>query len=222
MKTKTINLYTYRELIDLHKRGEVTAQALDKATSWLRECAADHMWYETVYDTWTAALAQIGFENPVIQFSGFWRQGDGASFTATINMGRLAAFLSDEIAPKDCIEIDDYRPWIVHKCGKPTDKRYEWLTDIGLYGSVTRTDRHYCHENTCRASVEYREPREHAALEAVIDEYEKSAEELRYSLCKAIYRDLEAEYEYLTGEENLLELADANEYTFRIDGRAEK
>lgn len=36
-----------------------------------------------------------------------------------------------------------------------------------------------------------------------------------------VYDDLEREYESLTSEEQLIELAEANEYMFRIDGRRE-
>lgn len=218
MKQITINVYTYAELLELGNQ-----KAINRATEWLQECATMEGWWEYVYDTWTAALAQIGFENAQIEFRDFWSQGYGASFTADIDIEKLAAFLSSDIAAKDCIEgtPEDFRPWIVHKCGKPTDHRYAYLTDIGLYGEVGRTSHHYSHENTCRVSLEYREPREHAALEAVIGEFEKDIESLRYSLCKAIYADLEAEYEYLTSEEALRELAEINEYTFRIDGRRE-
>jgi hypothetical protein len=218
MKQVTINVYTYAELLKLGNQN-----AINKATEWLQECATMDGWYEYVYDTWAAALAQIGFENAKIEFSGFWSQGDGASFTADIDVEKLAKFLASDIPPKDCIEGDpeDFRPWIVHKCGKPTDTRYAWLTDIGLYGRVVRTSHQYSHENTCRADIEYREPREHTALEAVIGEFEKDAETLRLNLCGAIYRDLEQEHEYLMSEEYLHELAEINEYMFRIDGRPE-
>jgi len=216
MKQITINVYTYAELLKLGNQN-----AINRATEWLQECATMDNWYEYTFDTWKSALDQIGFENAAIQFSGFWSQGDGASFTADIDVEKLAAFLSTDIAPTDCIEGDDYRPWIVRVCGKPTNYRYAYFTDIGLYGKVERTSHQDSHENTCRASIEYQEPREHAALEAVVGEFEKDAENLRYKLCRAIYADLEAGYEYLTGEESLRELAEANEYMFRIDGRRE-
>lgn len=58
MKQVTINVYTYAELLKLGNE-----KAINKATEWLRECATMDGWYEYVYDTWTAALAQIGFEN---------------------------------------------------------------------------------------------------------------------------------------------------------------
>lgn len=39
-------------------------------------------WYEDIYITFRAELEEDGFEDIDISFTGFWSQGDGASFTA--------------------------------------------------------------------------------------------------------------------------------------------
>jgi hypothetical protein len=43
-------------------------------------------------------------------------------------------------------------------------------------------------------------------------------ESLFRDLCNAIYTDLRDEYEYLTGEEAVIECAEANEYLFTENG----
>jgi metal-dependent HD superfamily phosphatase/phosphodiesterase len=58
-------------------------------------------------------------------------------------------------------------------------------------------------------------------VEALLNEFEEDAETLRRDLCRAIYADLEETYEALTSEEAVMELAEANDYTFRINGEPE-
>jgi len=78
--TKEVTLYTFKELVDLEKVGTLK-RACERARAWLQEGQTDHDWWDHTYDTWKSALAQIGFDNADISFSGFWSQGDGASFT---------------------------------------------------------------------------------------------------------------------------------------------
>ncbi len=226
MKQITKTVYTYRELLDLNKAGNASSTAVEKAKAWLREGQTDGEWYEYVYDMWKQALAQIGFIDAKISFSGFWSQGDGASFTANIDLEKLVDFLVTEIAPKDCIEgePEDFRPWIVHQCkGKLTDAKYRRLARIGEHldeSKVERTDNHYSHERTCRVSLTiYR--RRCPAVEKLLEEFAKDTEELRLDLSRAIYRCLNDEYDHLTSDETLLETADANDYTFTIGGTRE-
>jgi hypothetical protein len=218
MRTITKEVYTFQELIDLNKGTE-------KARQWLCEAATSFDWYDCVYETWVEALDQIGFTDAKINFSGFGCQGDGASFTSNIDVERLATFLSTEIAPENCIKGDpeDFRPWIVHKCrGVPTNHAYRRLAGLGEYLSckVVRTSHSYSHELTCGVEVEVFGGRADK-VDALAGAFEKDVETLRYALCKAIYRDLEKEYEYLTSDEALLEMAEANDYTFTINGTRE-
>lgn len=95
-KQITKTLYTYRELKGLHDRKKISAQAFERATDWLREGQTDHDWWDSVYEIWQSALAQLGFEDAKISFSGFWSQGDGASFTcASVDVRKLITFLLD-------------------------------------------------------------------------------------------------------------------------------
>ena len=154
-------------------------------------------------------MAQIGFSDAKINFSGFWSQGDGASFTATIDIAKLADFLATPIEPKNCIEGDpeDFHPWIVHKCGsKATNAKYRQLVGLGDYlddHAVERTSHHYSHENTCTVRLNVRDYHRAAKVDALLRELARDAESLRLALCEAIYRDLEAEYECLTSDEAL-------------------
>ena len=134
-RTITTTVYTYQELLDLGKMP-----AIQKARDWLREAITSTDWWEYTLDTWRAALNQIGFNrDPNIDFSGFWSQGDGASFTFNIELALLARFLSTPIVPENRIGVsegsngnEDFRPWIAYKVG-PYDL---YVGDNGvIYGS---------------------------------------------------------------------------------------
>ena len=223
----TRTVYTFQELLDLHKAGKVKEKAIDKARQWLRDANTDGEWYEWLFETWTDALAQIGFADAKIAFSGFWCQGDGASFTATIDIAKLADFLATEIEPRDCIDgqPEDFRPWIVHKCdGKPTNAKYRRLAGLGDYldeHAVERTSHHYSHKYTCATRLSVCDYDRAGKIDGLLRQCREDAEKLRLDLCEAIYSDLDKEYEDQTGDEAIAEFAAGNDYTFTISGERE-
>ena len=127
-RTITKTVYSFKELLALNQEGKVTQKSIERAKAWLQEAATDFNWYSDVLDIWKDALAQIGFEDAEISFSGFWSQGDGASFTATVDLDKLIAFLADTIEAKDRIDGKDFRPYVIHLIGgKPTNPQYRRL-----------------------------------------------------------------------------------------------
>ena len=96
----------------------------------------------------------------------------------------------------------------------PTNPKYRRLAWVDVTGKVYRSSHHYSHEMTCGVEMDLRMGSRADRVEALVNEFQDDVEALRYALCKAIYRDLEAEYEYRTSDEALAEDADANEYTF--------
>lgn len=64
----------FSELTDLQKK-----KVLDK----MRDINVDgDYWHDSVTDEFKAKLSDLGYTNIKTQFSGFWSQGDGASFSA--------------------------------------------------------------------------------------------------------------------------------------------
>jgi hypothetical protein len=74
----SINLYTFGELAPEVQRKVVEHERYINVE--------DHFWYEPIIEDWTEQLEQLGFENVKILFSGFGSQGDGACFTAAVNI----------------------------------------------------------------------------------------------------------------------------------------
>lgn len=219
----TTTVYTFGELLDLHEKGKAEAWAVRSARHWFTEGLNTYDWWSPTYEFWEQALGQIGIEDIEISFRGFWSQGDGASFTGGADVDRLADFLARPIRPSDRVQLrkgrEEYRPWIVGQIGgKPARPQYRRLrrfsSEIGL--RFLRTDHHYAHPQTCSTSIEAA-PDE--ADETLLRAFEDDVEQLRRDLSKAIYRSLEAEYEYLTSDEMYRDSSEANDYTFTLGGR---
>jgi hypothetical protein len=212
-------VFTYDEL-----KERSDAKAIEKAANWLREAITDGDWHAYILELWQSALSQVGFENPSVSYSGFWSQGDGASFTATIDVAKLAAFMSAAIEPSETIsgEPEDFRPYIVHKCGGVRfDPRYAKLIKLASYigAEVRRTAHHYSHENTCTTYIDLSGSADKPRVEKLLTSFREDVETLRGDLSRAMYRSLEQEYDYQHSEESISDFAEANEYTFTVDGK---
>lgn len=46
-------------------------------------------WFQSTYDYYESKLKKLGFYDVKFEFSGFWSQGDGASFTAKHKRGTI-------------------------------------------------------------------------------------------------------------------------------------
>jgi hypothetical protein len=244
-RTITKIVYTFRELLDLRHEGKVNEKAVEKARSWLQEAATDFDWHSCVLDFWEHALDQIGFEDAKIAFSGFWNQGDGASFTASVDLDKLVAFLSDTTEAKNSIELvegkEQFLPYIVQLIsGKATNPKYRRLLAVREYiqdVAVERISHHYSHERTCRFTASLNDDGHYVdthktsdkwtwasntpKVRALFKSFAEDAENLRLKLCEAIYEMLDADYWDRISDQQLLDLAEANDYTFEANGRRE-
>lgn len=192
MKTKTIELYEFDELSESAKAKVLEAE---------RDInVEDSFWHKYLLEEWEQELESMGFEDPTISFTGFWSQGDGASFTSK-NVD-IEKFLTSQKARG--------RFKAILKALKSDNAE--------VNASVDRIDYHYSHEYTVRASVE-------VLTESVSDdkgdEFAEFLNETVRTLSRKIYRELEAEHEYLTSDESVIDTIKANEYTFTASGKME-
>jgi hypothetical protein len=169
-------------------------------------------WYEHVYADWETRLKNEGFHEPRIEFSGFWSQGDGASFKAWFYF--TGAEAEKWLKPED-------RDLLIAK-------RVEWKMDghdpgdLILDGGIQRSGRYshhmtmevagirpmFYHEN--RPVVDFAEGFAGYVFDSILEHARGLAQE--------IYQDLEKEYEYLTGEEHVAEMSNANDWQYSKKG----
>jgi hypothetical protein len=139
-------------------------------------------------------LQKLGYYNVEISFSGFYSQGDGASFTGSL----------------------DVNEWIkVNTAGK-----YKRIKDI-CFSCVIKRDRwnNYVHWNTTSVYLEGDTSHKNCPnIDNLINELEADILAQHQELNKDIYKRLENDYKYLTSEAAIIETIEANEYYFTKEG----
>jgi len=165
-------------------------------------------WWDCTYDNFMEDMAKIGITVKDMSFSGFWSQGDGASFTGYVN--------------------DNKRFFEAHNL----TETYPYITKLMSMGgdftlTIERTGHHYVHENTVSVDLSFADmffgiaPRDDLRsavadhLDKLLDaEYLALIDEVNTIIrghCRDLYRRLEEEYNYLTSDEAVWEAIVANE-----------
>ena len=203
----------------VYELKELSGSARERARAWYRESCLDYDWHECIYEDFETVCGLLGVtlrtspvrlmgggtrQKPHVYFSGFWSQGDGASFEGTYAYARGAARTVRAHAPKDA------------ELHAITDA----LADIqrpNFYqlGADIRQSGRYCHEYTMAIHVE----RDSPTWQDMTDCADTTVIEALRDLARWLYRQLEREYNYLTSDEAVDETIMANEWTFTAQGQ---
>ena len=205
-----ITVYTIDELSDAAK---------ENARIWYRDQGLHDEWYDFVYEDFGTICGILGVtlattpvrlygggtrDKPQVWFSGFWNQGDGASFSGQYSHAKGAARAIRAHAPKD---------GELHRIAdalQAVQRRNFWQ----VHASIRQHGR-YCHEYTMTIEVE----RDSPSWQPPTDDAEDAITEAMRDLARWLYRQLRAEYEHLTSDAAVDETVAANELTFTADGR---
>lgn len=162
-------------------------------------------WYEFVYESFRERMEKQGITVDEIMFSGFWSQGDGATFNGCINPLRFLRkhFPKDYPMLRKVVGLGGR----VHLAWKHSGHYYhEYSNSFNLdvegfeYLIVKPTD---FHEQVV-ASLDNK-------LQEELDTFEDDAVPLIRGYMKQLYRELQKEYDYLTSDEVVSETIIANE-----------
>jgi len=160
-------------------------------------------WWDGVYDTAKTAGACLGIDVDQIYFSGFWSQGDGACFTGSYAYRKgwrkalRAEFSGDAYARLATIGE------ALQAAQKPAFYK--------LAASVKHTGRG-SDEYSVTIDVDTRDVPDGLPV------YELGLRDTLRDFMRWIYRQLEAEHDWLMADEQVDESIRANEYTFTVDG----
>lgn len=75
--TREITVYKFNELSETAKQHAIDDYA---------QRSMDWEWWDTVYEDAKEDGKALGYDIDDIRFSGFWSQGDGASWTGRVNL----------------------------------------------------------------------------------------------------------------------------------------
>ena len=194
-KENIVLTYSFEEL-----PKNIQIGTLDLYRDWNLNSWNTNGWADFVIENEKEDLISYGFESPEIQFSGFCSQGDGASFTADVDL------------EKWILAVPTYR-----------DKFRIFLNpDMEFNAVIFRKKNapfcHYSHDKTIEADV--------TITKDCTEEVGKLADELQDALTedaqetsRSIYLELEKEYEYLSSDEAIKESFIDNEYQFTAEGK---
>lgn len=194
----------------------------------------DDNWYEYEYEHWADELAKMGYDirdekwkdgkkydreiskwkltgervsytEIQIAFSGFWSQGDGASFTGTVDVAKWIEY--NHLYAKYGRLLKLFRSGIIETSA--TIKRDKWGR--------------YVHWNTTTLYIDwqYRNWRKitPVRVEELIEQISKDITENMQQLNRDIYNSLEKTYEYYTSEEAVRDSLMVNGYEFSESGK---
>lgn len=208
---------------------ELSPEAKEKALETLRDINVDYDgWHESVIDDFKSYMEEkFGVEDVEVQYSGFYSQGDGASFTGKVT--DMEKFLKNalKIESSEFIDIGDDRSendldqLMGDLRGIGFDNR-ERLGIDDIWIEIERTSSRYSHENTIAANLEF----EHIDQEDdqrdwndFYDKMESDVTDWAREKSVSLYRRLEEEYDYLTSDPAVEETILANDYKFSEDGK---
>ena len=209
--THTVTAYTFDEL---------SPEAKERARTWMREGVQQDWDAEYILSDAAEICDLLGIElnthavklhgggtrhDPDIFYSGFYSQGDGASFTGTYahKAGSRKAITAH--APQDTE---------LHRIARELadlQKTYAYK----LRATIRRISSHYSHEHTVCVDAEL--DTENPEWTVTPADEETLTEALR-DLMRWIYKGLQQEYEYRLADAQIDEDIRANEYAFSAEG----
>lgn len=172
-------------------------------------------WEDGVTEGFKEDMKEIGIYGIEISFSGFYSQGDGASFTSE-DIDTRELFNSIGIQSEGALnmETDDER---AEGQNKEFYDLLDTMEDIGqlqrnrikpegIRVTIERTNSREVHSNTVRANVEiWDEPDEWEEPYGFANKIEDTVTEYIRGLCKDLYSKLENEYDRLTSDNSVKE-----------------
>lgn len=192
-----------------YKYPDLSDKAKEKVLQEYVENYLDYDWWDSTYEFYVEKLKELGITTTPddIRFSGFYSQGDGASFTGTLD---LRVFLEAHPYIRD--GYPELYLFLIPYRGEP-------LASYSIY--LNRFSHDYCHDKTIGLNWEVVDWGEDEDVEHLKNLME-GAEDDVLSQCRdymqELYSDLEDEYDYLCPEESLLSTIEANDWTFTKEG----
>jgi len=180
---KTITTYSYDELSPNVKLMLVNQYA---------EGLSDH-WHDPCLEDIEEEAADMGIEDFDLRYTGFWSQGDGLSFTGTLNEDLVVKILTEAVG-KDFAEV------------------YGRKIEVTVHRNTTM----YVHHNSVECDFYYSDD----DLEVSREDYERITEyfnDWKNNLCHQWYRRLEEYYDEVTSADHVAEAY--SHLDFLEDGR---
>jgi hypothetical protein len=184
-----------------------------------RDINVDYEWWDSTYDDFKRVCEILGIELDAREpcFSGFWSQGDGASWTGKYRAQGLG------YAGLERLATYDQAPAKIREHAPEDETLHSIADELCLLGRIyhpvyAKVERpyggNYVHSNTMHVT-EWEYYDEEIGFEGVDTEIAHHIEETLIAQFRALagwlYGKLEDEHDYLTSDEAVIETLEANE-----------
>jgi hypothetical protein len=220
MRIKETKVYQYSELSD---------KAKERAREWLRTAGAHRDgWSDYMTEDFHETLKALGFDVDRVygvQWSGFWSQGDGASFSGTWRASDCDPVALLEDRPATVL------PAFLNAPGAQPEPSKENVELHRIAGELLECKKagmsHACIDASRRGfymslnGTGWDDQPDTATADEWADHCtvtEARFIEASRDLARAFYKALEAEYDYQNSDEQIAENIEANGYEFTEDG----
>ena len=203
--------YTFDEL-----SPEAKKHAIDSNRDYNTE---SYDWWEPIIEGFTEEMEAIGMADIDCQFSGFYSQGDGASFTGKVKDNEL--FLKEIGITPASVGLGDKTP-------RKFDTALASIAE-NIYITIQRNDRNYYHYNTISANVEVDGDEEieldlglgmiiEIDVNDVCERIDPIITDWAREKSKKLYRDLENYHDELQSDENIANDLSSGGHEFDEEG----
>ena len=213
--------------VEVFKYDELSDSAKDRARDWYIE-GMDYQWWDSVYEMSIENGYEKGFCIDKIYFSGFWSQGDGASWKGQVDVRQwLETHCKDSIGMSAwCALIQEE---VVSKHIQVTQSgHYSHDETMGFANVENYTDQFSDDWQMVMPSI-FEGMKVQYLFDIIatddtcpyknIDDITTAIAISAKDYAKDIYSSLREEYEYLCSEEMMMDHFEANDYHFDEDGR---
>ena len=207
---KTIKLYEFKELNEEVQDGIISTYLQD-LPGW---------WSDDVEERIRNEAEAIGIKDFDFSWSGFWSQGDGLSFTGSLDFKNWFYILTERLAPEEFIKLCGKLPHELVQ--RQEQERIQWGTC-----HIVRDNHMYCHENTVSvsepdSSLGWDERRGYPSDNEIMIKFSvqarKHLEEWKNEICCKWYADLQEAYEAHVERDNIVENIKGHELLFTLNG----
>lgn len=228
------NLYTHLEFLnenyddedyDEDSQDEIIGKKFEELTEEEQKRAIEENsdllvydeWYDWVIYDFQEELETLGISDTEVNFSGFYSQGDGASFTSKSIDTNTFLTKALEIGANEYIILSDENikneDPLIDLINDLMDLgfKYEKIDSENIYIEFTRSSYNQYHENTVTVSIEsdghpddWNQYTEDKFADYLI-ELEGRIDIWRKEKCRELYSTLEKEYDSLRTEDNIKE-----------------
>jgi hypothetical protein len=210
MKTITLKLYSFNEL---------DKQAKQKALTTFQDLNIGFDWWNDEFEDFIelCTYLSIAVNKDSIKFRGFYSQGDGSSFSALVDIPKLLTAIANQ-SWKDYAPMQEF-VFIVPQI----DSRVMALVGKDLLPGepqiIGRT-RQFGIVTNLGISEVIKDGKTHDNIFNELDKLEEWLRSVAEILNRHLYKSLENQYEFLTGDTAIKESILTNEYLFTADGRS--